>query len=244
VTLVRDPDCTRMPSCQFSLMNCTSARHTLDKQPQNTTQSGRLPPVTTTSFMDRLGQSWDRRHTPGDGTEPFTIQSTVEISKPVQEVWDFVSSPQLSVLLDHHHIRSFPVPGTPEGVGHQSCSMGREANGRISVTVSEVVKYEPPHRLVSKVLTGPTEALGLIVLSPAPTGCSFTVSASVRIAYGTSRKRAPVAQRALDELTAKVCSFVESGIPLETAKDSQESADGAGEPEAAQGGDPPVGRMA
>jgi uncharacterized protein YndB with AHSA1/START domain len=179
--------------------------------------------------MDRLGQSWDRRHTPGDGTEPFTVQSTVEISKPVQEVWDFVSSPQLSVLLDHHPIRSFPVPGTPEGVGHQSCSMDRLANGRISVTVSEVTEHEPPHRLASKMLTGPSEALALMVLSPTPTGCTFTVNAGVRIAYGTSRKVAPVAQRGLDELTAKVRSFVESGIRLETVKESRETDSGVGD---------------
>jgi len=181
--------------------------------------------------MDRLGQSWDRRHTPGDGTEPFTVQSTVEISKPVQEVWDFVSSPQLSVLLDHHHIRSFPVPGTPEGVGHQSCSMDRLANGRISVTVSEVTEHEPPHRLVSKMLTGPSEALALMVLSPTPTGCTFTVSAGIRIAYGTSPKVAPAAQRGLDDLAATVRSFVESGIRLETVNESRDEQDEVGESE-------------
>lgn len=170
--------------------------------------------------MDRVGQSWDRRHAPGDGKEPFTVQSTVEISKPVQEVWDFVSSPQLSVLLDHHHIRSFPVPGTPEGVGHQSCSMDREANGRISVTVSEVVEREAPHRLVTKLLTGPIEALALMVISPTPTGCTFTISGGTRIPYGTSPKVAPVAQRGLDEMAAKVRSFVESGIRLETLSES------------------------
>jgi uncharacterized protein YndB with AHSA1/START domain len=179
--------------------------------------------------MDRVGQRWNRRHTPGGGTEPFAVQSTVEISKPVQEVWDFVSSPQLSVLLDHHHIRSFPVPGTPEGVGHQSCSMDREANGRIAVSVWEVVEYEPPHRLVSKVLTGPSEALVLRAISPTPTGCTYTTNVRMRIAYGTSSKVAPVAQQGFDELTAKVRSFVESGIRLETVKETGEADSGMGE---------------
>ena len=184
--------------------------------------------------MDRLGQSWDRRQGAyRDGKEAITIQSSVEISKPAQEVWDFAMSPHSSVLLDHHHIRSFPVPGTPEGVGHQSCSMDRAANGRISVTVSERVEYEPPHRLVVKTLSGPSEALVLMVIKPTPTGCTYTTSVGMRIAYGTSRKVAPVAQQRLDEMAAKVRSFVESGIRLETVKGSRESADDAGEPEAA-----------
>ena len=58
--------------------------------------------------------------------------------------------------------------------------------------------------------------MALMVVGPTPTGCTYTVSAGVRIAYGTSRERAPLAQRALDDLTAKVRSFVESGIRLET----------------------------
>jgi Polyketide cyclase / dehydrase and lipid transport len=200
--------------------------------PRFVASSDRLHPVTTTSFMDRLGQSWDRRHTPGEGTEPLTVQSTVEISKPVQEVWDFATSPHSTVLVDHHHVCSIPVPGTPEGVGEQTCSLRREGNGRLDATVWEVVEYEPPHRYVVKTLTGPSESVAVVVISATPSGCTYTSSVGMRVAYGTSRKLAPVAQRAIDESTAKVRSFVESGIRLETVKDSRESADGAGEPEA------------
>ena len=46
--------------------------------------------------------------------------------------------------------------------------------------------------------------MALMVIEPTPTGCTYTTSVGVRIAYGTSRKRAPVAQRGLDDLTAKV----------------------------------------
>lgn len=187
--------------------------------------------------MDRLGQSWDRRHTPNDGTEQFTVQSTVEIFKPVQEVWDFVTSPQTNVLLNHLHVRSFRVPDSPEGVGQQSCSLHRQANGRLKATITEVIEFEPPHRLVAKTLTGPSEILEAMIVSPTATGCTFTTSVDMLIAYGTTRKAAPAAQQALDQLTldqltAKVRSFVESGIRLETGNVSRESADGAGEPEA------------
>jgi len=167
--------------------------------------------------MGRLEQRWNRRQdAQRGGSEPFSVQSTVEISKPAQEVWDFVTSPYAAVLLDHKHISSFPVPGTPDGVGQQNCSLAREENGRITATVTEIIEYEPPHRYVSKLLTGPTEAFAMMTVDPTPTGCTYTVSGGSRIAYGTAGKVAPVAQRAIDELTAKVRSIVESGVRFES----------------------------
>ena len=189
--------------------------------------------------MDRVGQRWNRRHTPGDGTEPFTVQSTVEISKPAQEVWDFVTSPHTNVLLNHLHVRSFPVPGTPEGLGQQSCSLHRQANGRLKATVTEVIDFEPPHRLVAKSLTGPSEILEAMIVSPTATGCTFTANVDMRIAYGTSSKVAPVAQQGFDELTAKVRSFVESGIRLETVSESGDENDEMEAPESISTEDDP-----
>ena len=117
--------------------------------------------------------------------------------------------------------------------------MDRLANGRISVTVSEITEHEPPHRLVSKMLTGPTEALALIVISPTPNGCTYTTSVGMRIAYGTSRKVAPVAQRGLDELAVKVRSIVESGIRLETVSESGDENDEMRKPESTSTEDDP-----
>jgi len=171
--------------------------------------------------MDRLGQSWDRRQdTYRDGKEPITVQATVEISKPAQEVLDFVTSPQSSVLLDHHHILSIPVPGTPEGVGKQYCSLSRQLNGRMTATVTEVIEFEPPHRLGAKTLTGSSETLELMVVNPTTAGCTYSVSVEMRISYGTTRKVAPVAQKALDEIAAKVRSIVESGVRFETVNEN------------------------
>jgi len=179
--------------------------------------------------MGRLEQRWTRRQdAQRGGSEPFSVQSTVEISKPAQEVWDFVTSPYAAVLLDHKHISSFPVPGTPDGVGQQNCSLAREENGRITATVTEIIEYEPPHRYVSKLLTGPTEAFAMMTVDPTPTGCTYTVSGGSRIAYGTAGKVAPVAQRAIDELTAKVRSIVESGVRFEPIKESPRTNGGEG----------------
>jgi len=185
--------------------------------------------------MGRLEQRWNRRQdAQRGGSEPFSVQSTVEISKPAQEVWDFVTSPHAAVLLDHKHISSFPVPGTPDGVGQQNCSLDREENGRITATVTEIIEYEPPHRYVTKLLTGPTEAFAMMTVDPTPTGCTYTASGGTRIAYGTAGKVAPVAQRAIDELTAKVRSIVESGVRFETIKEPPGADADLAEPE----GDP------
>ncbi len=188
--------------------------------------------MTTENLRDRLEQRWNRRQdAERGGSEPFSVQSTVEISQPAQEVWDFVTSPYAAVLLDHKHISSFPVPGTPDGVGQQNCSLGREDNGRITATVTEITEYEPPHRYVTKLLTGPTEAFAMMTVDPTPTGCTYTVSGGSRIAYGTAGKVAPVAQRAIDELTAKVRSIVESGVRFESVHESPETSGGEGGPD-------------
>lgn len=189
--------------------------------------------------MGRLEQRWNRRQdAQRGGSEPFSVQSTVEISKPAQEVWDFVTSPHAAVLLDHKHITSFPVPGTPDGVGQQNCSLGREENGRITATVTEIIEYEPPHRYVTKLLTGPTEAVAMMTVDPTPTGCTYTVSGGTRIAYRTAGKFAPVAQQAIDELTAKVRSIVETGVRFETIKEppgaDADLAESEGDPTATQ----------
>ena len=180
--------------------------------------------------MDRLRQSWDRRQdTYRDGREPLAVRSTVEISRPAQEVWDFVTSQHAAVLLDHHHIISMPVPGKPEGVGQQYCTLRRKVNGRMVATVTEVVECEPPHRYVAKTLTGPSETREVMVVSPTPAGCTYTASVVMQIASGTSRKVAPVAQRAIDELTAKVRSIVESGVRLENVNENRETSGALGD---------------
>ena len=192
--------------------------------PRDAAGSGRLRGVSTTNLRHRLEQRWDRRQdTWRDGLEQFTVQATVEIAKPAQEVWDLVTSPHAAALLDQHHVRSFAVPGTPEELGHQYCSLRREDSGRMTATVSEVVECEPPHRFVARTLTGTRESLKTVVVNPTPTGCTYTVSIDMRISHGTSRRVAPAAQRAIEAATAKVRSIVESGVGLENLSQARET---------------------
>ena len=81
--------------------------------------------------------------------------------------------------------------------------------------------------------------MALMAISPTPTGCTYTTSVGMRIAYGTSRIVAPVAQRGLDELAAKVRSFVESGIRLETVSESGDENDEMEAPESTSTEDDP-----
>jgi hypothetical protein len=191
---------------------------------QDAAGSGILRGVSTTNLRHRLEQRWDRRQDAWrDGLEQFTVHATVEIAKPAQEVWDLVTSPHADVLLGDHHVRSFAVPGTPEELGHQYCSLRREDSGRMTATVSEIVECEPPHRFVTKTLTGTRESLKTVVVNPTPTGCTYTVSIDMRISHSASRKVAPAAQRAIEASTAKVRSIVESGVCLETVSQPRET---------------------
>jgi hypothetical protein len=190
--------------------------------------------VTTTNLIYRLQERWDRRSEANrDGREPLAVQSTVEICRPAQEVWDFVTCPDAAVVLDHHHVRTMVVPGTPEGVGQQYCSLRMEGTGRMTATVSEVVEYQPPHRFVAKTLTGPSEVLEVVVISPTATGCTYTTTVNMRIAYGTSRKVTPAVQLAVDEQAAKVRSIVESGVRIGAASQTPKAQDDVGGSEAA-----------
>lgn len=204
------------------------------KGPRDAAGSGRLRGVSTTNLRHRLEQRWDRRQDAWRaGLEQFTVQATVQIAKPAQEVWDLVTSPHADVLLGDHRVRSFAVPGTPEELGHQYCSLRREDSGRMTATVSEIVECQPPHRFVAKTLTGTRESLKTVVVNPTPTGCTYTVSIDMRISHGTSRTVAPAAQRAIEAATAKVRSIVESGVCLETVSQARETNGQVGASEAA-----------
>lgn len=108
--------------------------------------------------------------------KPFTAQAVVPVAAPPQGVWDCQNAPGAGVLLDHRHIRSFPVPGTPlEGVGHQYCTVSRHDGGYVVVTMSEIVEYDPPHRVARKVVNSATPILEAHTIGAIPGGCSYAV---------------------------------------------------------------------
>lgn len=189
--------------------------------------------MTTPGFLTRLEQRWDRRQVrwDGDGLEPCTIQTGVEIETSAEAVWEFVMSPDTGVLLDHTHIKSFPVPCTPEGVGQQWCTLNRAEGGGLEVNVLEIVELEPPKRLVIKVLTAPVPFLKVVSITESTQGCRYTVSYGLRVVAGTKRQVTAAVQKAVDEDAAKLKAILESGVrlvPAEQASVPHAAADGVG----------------
>lgn len=162
--------------------------------------------------MGRLEGRWDRRQDGYlDGREPFTAQSAVMILAEPQRVWDFLHAPGSGVLLDHRHIRTFPVPETPpEGIGHQYCTFTLSELGTLAVTVSEVVEFDPPLRYVRKLLNSDVPLVEAHTLADVPGGSSYAVSLGLRVPAGTSRRMAADIASDLDEYTSKVKALVES----------------------------------
>lgn len=162
--------------------------------------------------MARVGDRWDRRmDTHRDGREPITVQSAAMVLATPQAVWDFLQSPGSGVLLDSKHLRTFPVPGTPEeGVGHQFCKFRLRDGDGLSVSVYENVEYDPPHRIVRKLLNFTTPYIEGLTLAEVPGGCSLLTSVGMRIAAGSASRVGPEIQRNLDEQVAKIKGLVEA----------------------------------
>lgn len=161
--------------------------------------------------MARVGDRWDRRmDTYRDGREPITVQSAGMVLATPQAVWDFIESPGSGVLLDSKHLKTFPVPGTPEeGVGHQFCKFRLREGDGLDVSVYENVEYDPPYRMVQKLLNFPSPLIEQLTLAEVPGGCSLLVSVSTRIAAGSASRVRPEIQRNLDEQVAKIKGPVE-----------------------------------
>ena len=175
--------------------------------------------VTQTSLMSRLGERWDRRaDSYRDGREAFTAQSATLILKQPHEVWAFLDSPGAGVLLHQRHERTFHVPGTPEtGTGHQSCTFIMGENGVLEVTVSEVIEYDPPRRVTSKIVNSQIPMVEAQTIAEVPGGCSFAVSLGTRIPAGSAPKVGRQLQAYLDAFVTKVKTLVETEPQPESA---------------------------
>jgi hypothetical protein len=92
---------------------------------------------------------------------------------------------------------------------------------RLDVTVSEVVEFEPPHRLVRKILNAAVPILERHTIADVPGGCSYTVGLGLRIAAGASGQVGPGIQKELDEHAAKLKALIEAGATVPSAGPEQ-----------------------
>jgi carbon monoxide dehydrogenase subunit G len=81
--------------------------------------------------------------------------AAIEVPASAEEVWDFIEDPRSTpVLQGDPRAFSFPIPGTPTGVGGLSCSFAPGPLGGLAGTVSEVVEVDPGRRWVTRVVSG------------------------------------------------------------------------------------------
>lgn len=84
-------------------------------------------------------------------------------------------------------------------------------NGVLEVTVSEVIEYDPPHRVSSKIVNSQVPMVEVQTIGEVPGGCSFAVSLGTRIPLGSAPKVGRQLQAYLDEYVTKVKTLVEAG---------------------------------
>lgn len=169
--------------------------------------------------MNRVEQRWDRRAT---GLEPITVQSSIEIGCPPQDVWDFLLTPESAVLTGTGVLKAFRVPGTPVGVvGEQQCVV-LGIGGHLQVHMVEIVEIEPLHKIVTRWLTMPNGMLSISTLTGTESGTTYTDQVGFQVASGSNNKVRQEVRKALVESHARLKACVEAGtrFPSSVAQDS------------------------
>ncbi len=85
--------------------------------------------------------------------EPLQVRETVtvELPAPAATVWDLMWDPARNGLFDPGHEHGFTVPGTPpQEVGELQLVTSRDADGKRTVHLLEVVEIEPGRRAVTE----------------------------------------------------------------------------------------------
>lgn len=157
--------------------------------------------------MRRLEERRDRR---AGGVEPMTVESSIEIACSAQELWDFLITPESTVVTGTGVVKAFRVPGTPAGaVGDQHCLV-YELGGLLTIHMAEVVEAEAPNKAVVRWPTMPTTILTTSILTPTDTGTSYTSKVELLVTTGTGRKIEPEARKALAEGNVRLKACVEA----------------------------------
>lgn len=160
--------------------------------------------------MQRLEKRWEQRQS---GLEEATAEASVDIHRSIEEVWEFITSPESTVVTGTNVVRCFRVPGTPQtpSVGEQQCTVYAEGS-RLVAQISETVAADVPHRIVTRVATSPTEFLTVAALTPLPTGgTTLTYRVGLRVMSGAGTAARGALETELRGLLDKVRACVEAG---------------------------------
>lgn len=108
---------------------------------------------------------------------PAEASASALIRAPIGQVWQAVSAPESTLLIDPGHgVCAGRVPGTPPGqVGEMQYFVRRDDDGRLGATAGVVTELTDQHSaLIAAIAPRHTEALHL--LTPAPEGTQLQLT--------------------------------------------------------------------
>jgi hypothetical protein len=105
-------------------------------------------------FRDRAERNWAARQRGAETPEGITVEAEGTLDFPAETVWDFLNSPESSVILHDEVTAAFWVPGTQEGeVGGVFCLLHHLPTGRRVGVLYEVAEIGPGLRTVTTCLS-------------------------------------------------------------------------------------------
>jgi uncharacterized protein YndB with AHSA1/START domain len=102
------------------------------------------------------------------------IESSVVISRPVEEVFEFVTNPENDPQWQSAILESKRTSAGPLGVGTTEAGVGKIIGRRIEWT-GEVTEYEPNKKVKYLVTGGPLTAEQTVTFEPVEGGTKFTL---------------------------------------------------------------------
>ena len=100
------------------------------------------------------------------------IEREIIITRPVEEVFDFLADGRNEPHYNPHMLRAEQTPAGPVGPGTQFRTKVT-TNGRSMEMLYEITAYERPQRLAGRTLKGPIAVQSTETFDPVPAGTHF-----------------------------------------------------------------------
>jgi uncharacterized protein YndB with AHSA1/START domain len=92
------------------------------------------------------------------------ITSTIEIARPMEDVFAYVTDPSRMPEWQQGYVRGH-MDGPTTRVGSK-CTTVRRIGGREREAVTEITEYDPPHQWADRGIDGPVRALVTVTVEP------------------------------------------------------------------------------
>lgn len=142
----------------------------------------------------------------------WEASGTIEIARPPADVFEFIRRADTLALVHSAIERSFPIPGTPRGVGEQQGFIQELPDGSFSFGVAEIVEYTPPVRLALRNVSGDRAQIAFD-LKPSTSGTQLTMTQSTAFKRWAVHDPSPsvTIRGTIDDYITGVKALMESG---------------------------------